>query len=209
MDNTPRPRLVDLPVTGATVQVYSRFDQCTNGLFVLNLPFLWGRIMDGLDGAGGSGVGCPVVSVGSYKAAGVTDALGNVTIIVPPLAAGPASAYLVIARTDKFDYIKNATSPDTLYSEYTVTSITATQVKAAPLHQLATFNGKIIPAKQSDASGPTWTSSSRVHGLDRRPGTVSLRHDRAGRLGSDDRRHAARGLHPRPAAAVGLGRGYD
>ena len=87
------------------------------------------------------------------KAVATTDALGNATIIVPPLASGAASAYLVIARTDKFDYIKTASSLDTLYSEYTVQSINALQTKNASLAQLATFNGKILPAKQTEFFG--------------------------------------------------------
>jgi hypothetical protein len=153
LDNTPKPKVQDLPVSGATVKVYTRLDQCANGLFVLNVPFLWGRIYDGWDGVGGTDPGCAPVSVGSYQAVATTDALGNATIIVPPTSSSPNTDYLIVGRTDKFDYIKTASSTDPLYSEYTLGNINASQSKNVSLHQLATFNGKILPAKQTEYFG--------------------------------------------------------
>jgi len=153
LDNTPKPKVQDFPVSGAVVKVYTRLDTCANGLFVLNVPFLWGRIYDGWDGVGGTDPGCTPVSVGSYQAVATTDALGNATIIVPPTASSPNTDYLIVGRTDKFDYIKTASSTDPLYSEYTLGNINASQSKNITLHQLATFNGKILPAKQTEYFG--------------------------------------------------------
>ena len=153
LDGTSKPKVQDLPVSGAVVKVYTRKDQCTNGLFVLNLPFLWGRIYDGWDGTAGSDPGCAPVTLGSYQAVATTDALGNATIIVPPTTNSPNTDYLIIGKTDKFDYIKTATSTDPLYSEYTLGNINASQSKNISLHQLATFNGKILPAKQTEYFG--------------------------------------------------------
>jgi len=153
LDNTPKPKVQDFPVSGATVKVYSRLDSCANGLYVLQVPLLWGRIYDGFDGVGGTDPGCTPVSVGSYQAVATTDALGNATIIVPPTASSPNTDYLIVGRTDKFDYIQTATSTDPLYSEYTLGNINASQSKNVTLHQLATFNGKILPAKQTEYFG--------------------------------------------------------
>src|SRR4029077_2657219 len=50
-------------------------------------------------------------------------------------------------------YIKTASSTDPLYSEYTLPNITAGQSKNVALHPLATFHGKILPAKQTEYFG--------------------------------------------------------
>jgi Domain of unknown function (DUF4082)/Bacterial Ig domain/Bacterial Ig-like domain (group 3)/Calx-beta domain/Cadherin-like domain/Purple acid Phosphatase, N-terminal domain len=152
-DGTAKPKVQDFPVSGAIVKVYTRLDQCANGLFVLQVPMLWGRIYDGWDGVGGTDPGCTPVSVGSYQAVATTDALGNATIIVPPTASSPNTDYIIIGRTTSFDYIKTAASTDPLYSEYTLGNINASQSKNVSLHQLATFNGKILPAKQTEYFG--------------------------------------------------------
>ena len=151
LDNTPKPKVQDLPVSGATVKVYTRLDQCANGLFVLQRAVPLGpRSTTASTAWVGRIRAATRVSVGSYQAVATTDALGNATIIVPPTSNSPNTDYLIVGRTDKFDYIKTASSTDPLYSEYTLGNINASQSKNVTLHQLATFNGKILPAKQTE-----------------------------------------------------------
>jgi hypothetical protein len=72
---------------------------------------------------------------------------------VPPTSSSPNTDYIVIARTTKFDYIKTAASSDPLYSQYKQANINANQVKKVSLHQLATFNGKLLSAKSTEYFG--------------------------------------------------------
>src|SRR6185312_3046301 len=153
LDGTNKPKVQDLPVPGASVHVFTRRDACTNGLYVGTDPKRWGKTFDGLDGVNPADPGCPIVSYGTYQAVGTTDANGNATIIVPPTTSDPNIDYVIIARTDKFDYIKTASSTDILYSEYGVPNINAGQTKKVPLHQLATYGGKILPATQAEFFG--------------------------------------------------------
>jgi hypothetical protein len=93
------------------------------------------------------------VTYGSYVASGITDASGNVSIIVPPTTSDPNSDYVVIARTTKFDYIKTTLTPDPLYSEKTIPTIATSAVKDVKLHQIATFTGKLMPGKDLEEFG--------------------------------------------------------
>ena len=43
------------------------------------------------------------MSVGSYQAKGITDAAGNVTIIVPPTTNSPNVDYVIIGKSTAFD----------------------------------------------------------------------------------------------------------
>ncbi|PYR88035.1 MAG: hypothetical protein DMF84_29670 [Acidobacteria bacterium] len=153
LDGSSKPKVQDAAVPGADVRVYTKRDQCTSGIIVSGKPKIWGTVFDGLDGVGGSDSGCQPVSYGSYIATGITDASGNVNIIVPPTTSDPNSDYVVIARTTKFDYIKTTLTPDPLYSEKTIPTITASAVKDVKLHQIATFNGKLMPGKDLEEFG--------------------------------------------------------
>jgi N,N-dimethylformamidase beta subunit-like protein/uncharacterized protein DUF4082/Big-like domain-containing protein len=153
MDETPRPKVQDVPVANALVRVYTNADVCTNGVLVSGQPKLWGTIFDGLDGPAGTDPGCPVLSVGSYRAEGTTDATGHVTIIVPPLSTVPNVDYVVIARTDGFDYLKTGVTPDPLYSEKTILNLPAGTLKDIALHQLRLFNGKRVAGRDLEEFG--------------------------------------------------------
>ena len=116
-DDTKNPKVANVPVAGALVRVYSKQDACTNGIVVTPKPKMWGTIFDGLDGPiNTADPGCPVVTVGSYRAEGTTAANGTLTIIVPPTVNSPSEDYVVIGRTMGFDYLATTTDPDTLYS---------------------------------------------------------------------------------------------
>ena len=151
-DGTKAPKVATIPVPNAIVEVFSTSDACTGGILSAVKPKKWGLIFDGADGPGGVD-GCTPLSVGSYQATGVTDANGNATIIVPPLSLSLSNQYLVIARATNFDYIKTATSPDPLYSQYPVLSVAAGQTVNVPLALIATFNGKIGPGAQTEFFG--------------------------------------------------------
>jgi Bacterial Ig domain len=151
-DGTKAPKVATIPVPNAIVEVFSTSDACTGGMLSAVKPKKWGLIFDGADGPGGVD-GCTPLSVGSYQATGVTDANGNATIIVPPLSLSLSNQYLVIARATNFDYIKTATSPDPLYSQYPVLSVAAGQTVNVPLALIATFNGKIVPGAQTEFFG--------------------------------------------------------
>ena len=65
------------------MRVYTRKDSCTDRLEVGGGPKKWGKIFEG----------CPIVTYGNgpvpYVAKGITDAHGEVAIIVPPTAGPP------------------------------------------------------------------------------------------------------------------------
>jgi parallel beta-helix repeat protein len=166
MDPSPKPKVVDVPVSCAEVRVYTRKDVCTNGIFVTGKPKMWGQIYDGLDGPGGSDPGCPVVSAGCYVAKGLTDENGEAAIFVPPTTKDPNTDYVVIGRspienpvcgcsTDPtiFDDLKTLDDPDGLYSGETVNNIKAGETKNVKLHKIRLFNGKNVPGKALVLSG--------------------------------------------------------
>ncbi len=153
LDGTKNPKVRDQAVPGAEVRVYTKRDQCTNGIIVSGKPKMWGIIFDGSDGPGGATSGCDPVSYGSYIAQGITDATGRVDIIVPPTTNDPNTDYVVIARTTTFDYIKTTITPDPLYSEKTISTIAAGASKDVRLHQIATFAGKLMPGKDLEEFG--------------------------------------------------------
>ena len=133
-DNSRWPRLVLEPVAGAAVRVYRRWEPCAATQYVSILPWKWGKVFDGPDGPGGQ-PGCTPVTFGSYTAEGVTDANGNVTIIVPPTTNHPNIDYLVIGRS--FD--NNGNNP--IYAAYLIPQITSGQTKKAPLTSIRLFSG--------------------------------------------------------------------
>jgi hypothetical protein len=155
LDNTNRPRVQQIPVVGAEVRVYTRKDTCTNGIIVSGQPRMWGPIFDGPDGYNPTGTdlpGCPVVKSGTYSAVGVTNANGDVQIIVPPLTTAN-SDYIIIGRTLEFNATQTAATPDPMYSEKTVASLKAGDIKRAMLHQVRLFNGKKVPGKDIEEYG--------------------------------------------------------
>jgi len=153
LDATSKPKVQDVSVANALVRVYTRNDACTNGVIVSAQPKMWGKIFDGVDGPGGADPGCPVVSVGSYRAEGTTDANGRVAIIVPPTATSPNGDYIVIGRTEGFDYLKTGVTPDPLYSEKTVSNLAAGTVRNITLRQLRLFSGKRVPGRDLEEYG--------------------------------------------------------
>jgi hypothetical protein len=152
LDNTSKPKVATLPAKDAVVKVFSTANACVGNLFKAIHPKKWGEIYDGVDGPGGVD-GCPAVSFGSYQAVGTTDANGEVSIIVPPLALNLTTQYVVIGRATNFDYIKTAVAPDPLYSSYPVVTATAGTTRSVPLSIVATFNGKIVPGKRIEEYG--------------------------------------------------------
>ncbi|HXI31003.1 MAG TPA: Ig-like domain repeat protein, partial [Vicinamibacterales bacterium] len=147
LDATTKPKVQDIAVPNALVRVYSSGDSCAFNLKVSTQPKRWGIVFDGIDGPLPLDPGCPVVTVGSYRAEATTDVNGNATIIVPPTAA--TQDWIVIGRTTNFDYIKTVLlSPDPLYSEDEVLNIAAGQTAAVMLNQIAPFAGGILPAKR-------------------------------------------------------------
>ena len=101
-----------------------------------------------------------MLSVGTYQATGTTNAAGQVTIIVPPLALTWTDQYIVIARATNFDYVKTAASPDPLYSAYPVLMVAANTTRNVPLALLATFKARSSRVDRPSSSGRTSTSSS-------------------------------------------------
>jgi hypothetical protein len=153
LDNRCRPKIRCVPVEGAEVRVYTLKEVCANDLVVTGQPKIWGKIYDGLDGPGGDDPGCPILTVGSYVAKGVTDANGQVSIIVPPTTTKPDIDYIVIASTLSFDDVKTADDPDALYSGVRIASIKAGNQKIVRLRRLRTFAGKIVPAQYLEEYG--------------------------------------------------------
>ena len=152
LDGTSKPKVATLPAKDAVVKVFSTGNACVGNLFKAVHPKKWGEIYDGIDGPGGVD-GCPAVSFGSYQAVGTTDANGEVSIIVPPLALSLSTQYIVIGRAMNFDYVKTAVAPDPLYSSYPVVLATAGTTRTVPLSIVATFNGKIVPGKRIEEYG--------------------------------------------------------
>jgi uncharacterized repeat protein (TIGR02543 family) len=153
LDNRCRPKVRCVPVEGAEVRVYTLKEVCANNLVVTGQPKIWGKIYDGLDGPGGTDPGCPVLSVGSYEAKGVTDANGLASIIVPPTTTKPDIDYVVIASTTAFDDIKTVEEPDALYSGVRIACIKAGDQKIVKLRRLRLFSGKIVPAQYLEEYG--------------------------------------------------------
>jgi Big-like domain-containing protein/Calx-beta domain-containing protein len=151
-DNTSKPVVKTIPVPNALVKVFQTNNSCVGTLFNSIDPKKWGRIFDGADGVGGVD-GCAPVTVGSYQATGTTDASGVTSIRVPPLALSLTNTYIVIARATNFDYVKTATSPDPLYSAFPVLVAPANTTLNVPLFLMATFNGTIVPATQTQFYG--------------------------------------------------------
>ena len=140
------------PVAGAVVRVYKRWDTCTSNLYVSAQPRKWGLVFDGADGPGGID-GCPVLSIGSYRAEGITDANGNVDIIVPPTTTKPNIDYLVIGRSLDFDATTTPTEGDAIYAGYLKPSISANDVKKIPLHEIRLFSGKRVAGRSLEEFG--------------------------------------------------------
>jgi hypothetical protein len=151
-DETKKPKVQTLPVPNALVKIFTTTDACVGSIFESLDSKKWGKIFDGADGVGGVD-GCAVLSVGSYQATGTTNVVGQVTITVPPLAYNWTNQYIVIGRATNFDFVKTATSPDPLYSAYPVLMVAENTTRSVPLSFLATFNGSIIPAKQTEFFG--------------------------------------------------------
>jgi hypothetical protein len=153
LDNRCRPKIRCVPVEGAEVRVYTLRELCANDLVVTGQPKTWGKIYDGLDGPGGDDPGCPILTVGSYVAKGVTNANGQVSIIVPPTTTKPDIDYVVIGSTLSFDDVKTADDPDALYSGVRIASIRAGNQKVVALRRLRLFSGKIVPATALEETG--------------------------------------------------------
>ena len=135
------------------MKVFRKSEVCTNGVIVSARPKMWGIVFDGLDGPGGADPGCPVVSVGSYRAEGSTDANGKVTITVPPTANHPNEDYVVIGRTEGNDYFGTSLDPETLYAAAVVRHVPQNTTKKVPLNQLKSFFGKKVPGKALEEFG--------------------------------------------------------
>ena len=103
-DDSRKPKTHSEPIVGAEVRVFTRNDVCTDDgtrpLTVTGKKKMWGAIYEN----------CPVVTypidptaskgTGSYLAKGITDAKGEVTIIVPPTGKrGDRVEYVVIGKT--------------------------------------------------------------------------------------------------------------
>jgi hypothetical protein len=153
LENKCRPKIRCVPVEGAEVRVYTLKEVCANDLVVTGQPKIWGKIYDGLDGPGGDDPGCPILTVGSYIAKGVTNANGQVSIILPPTTTKPDIDYIVIGSTLSFDDVKTADDPDALYSGVRIASIKAGNQKFVALRRLRLFNGKIVPATALEETG--------------------------------------------------------
>jgi hypothetical protein len=153
LENRCRPKIRCVAVEGAEVRVYTLRELCANDLVITSQPKIWGKIYDGLDGPGGPDPGCPVLTVGSYVAKGVTDANGQVSIIVPPTTTKPDIDYVVIGSTLSFDDVKTVDDPDALYSGERIASIKAGNQKVVTLRRLRLFNGKIVPATALEETG--------------------------------------------------------
>ncbi|MFA5911138.1 MAG: N,N-dimethylformamidase beta subunit family domain-containing protein [Vicinamibacterales bacterium] len=178
-DGTSRPKVGVVPVANAIVRVYTRRDLCTNGSVVSANPKKWGVVFDGLDGPGGTDDGCPVLTVGSYRAEGVTDAAGNVAIIVPPTTITTDDddverrKYVVIGRSVAFNATTTPTAGDAIYAAYTVPTVSADAVRRVKLHEIRLFNGKRVPGKSLEEYGSylaivepeylEWTSDQELY----------------------------------------------
>jgi len=153
LDNTCRPKIRNMPVADAEVRVYTMGDVCTENLVVSGKPKIWGKIFDGPLGPSDPDAGCPIVAVGSYVAKGVTDANGEVRIVVPPTTTNPNTDYIVIGSTLSFDDMRSGEEPDALYSGDRVRNLRAGEQKIVKLRRLRLFSGKIVPAKYLEEYG--------------------------------------------------------
>jgi hypothetical protein len=160
-DNTSRPRVREMPVTDAEVRVYRKRDACANGLIVTGQARIWGKVFDGLDGYNAPAFngqadtdpGCAVVTVGNYRAVGITGADGRVNIIVPPATTHPDTDYIVIGRTLDYDDVQTPAPIDPLYSEKTLETVRVGTAKQVLLHQIRLFNGKQVPGRDLEELG--------------------------------------------------------
>ena len=156
LDGTNKPKVKEVAVANALVRAYRKSDVCANGLIVSGQEKIWGKVFDGLDGyhaAGDTDPGCPVVTTGTYRAEGTTDANGNVNIIVPPALNHPDTDYVVIGRTLDFDDTRTVAVMDPLYSEKTLDVVKAGTQKRVLLHQLRLFNGRRVPGRDIEEFG--------------------------------------------------------
>ncbi len=171
-DTTNRPRVQKVPVEGAIVRVYRRWEQCTDSLYVTNQPKKWGIVFDGPDGPGGED-GCPVLTFGNYRAEGTTDANGIVTIIVPPTTTKPNIDYIVIGRSLDYNVTTTPTENDAIYAAYMIASISSGQTKKARLNEIRMFSGKRVPGRMIEEYGSylaivepeymEWTDSTELY----------------------------------------------
>ena len=93
------------------------------------------------------------MSVGSYQAKGMTDAAGNVTIIVPPTTNSPNVDYVIIGKSTAFDVTTTLPEGDAIYAAYTLPNISANAVKRVLLHEIRMFNGKRVPGRSLEEYG--------------------------------------------------------
>ena len=166
LDDTSRPRVGNAPVGGAEVRVFTRRDACTDGLVVTNQPKIWSKIFDGANGPADPDPGCPIASYGGgdslYFAKGLTDANGEVNIVVPPTTSQSNTDYVVIGRSCidpstpncvELDNIQTMEDIDSLYSGGQVNNLKAGDQRNVPLKRVRMFNGKKVPAKYIEETG--------------------------------------------------------
>jgi hypothetical protein len=95
-------------------------------------------------------------------AKGITNAQGEVSIIVPPTTSSPNTDYVVIGRTSidpstpfctEWDDPRTMSDVDSLYSGKQVNNIKAGETRTVVLKQLRLYNGKKVPAKYFEDYG--------------------------------------------------------
>jgi len=140
MDDTKKPKVVDTPIDNAEIRVFVKGDACAYGYIVTGASKIWGPVYEN----------CTPIKVDSYLAKGTTDANGNVSIIVPPTTTSPNSDFVVIGKA-----MASMTDGTTqaVYSEHTVSTVNANDSKRVLLHQIRTFNGKVVPGKDIEEFG--------------------------------------------------------
>ncbi|MEO8682235.1 MAG: Ig-like domain repeat protein, partial [Vicinamibacterales bacterium] len=150
-DTTSAPVVTETVAANAEVRVYARAAACADAaLAQRGQSGAWGNVFDGADGAGGPAEGCEVLGLGDYRAVGVTDANGEVRIVVPATSSGANGGYVVIARTMNTD-AGTAASGGVLYSESTVSAAAANSGEPLVLlHQIRLANGTLVPGTTLD-----------------------------------------------------------
>ncbi|HXI29135.1 MAG TPA: MBG domain-containing protein, partial [Vicinamibacterales bacterium] len=139
-DDTKKPKVVDTPIDNAEVRVFLKGDSCAYGIIATGQSRIWGLVYEN----------CSPMTFGSYQTKGITDANGNVNVIVAPTTTSPNSDFIVIGKAIA-QMVDGTTQP--VYSEHTVASVNANEVKRVLLHQIRTFNGKVVPGKDIEEFG--------------------------------------------------------
>jgi hypothetical protein len=122
------PSIDIVPVPNAVIRVFVKKDSCPNGVIVSGDIRMWSKVFET----------CP------FFPTGTTNTAGNVDIGVPPTMVTPDSDYVVIGKSP-------ATGAyfETIYSEKTIATVKAGEVKPVQLYELRITATKRLPANNN------------------------------------------------------------